>query len=46
MALVARLFGTPASVIPPSLADFHDYFAGELAGETITVTPRRETSPR
>jgi uncharacterized protein (DUF2236 family) len=39
MALVARLFGTPASVIPPSLADFREYFAGEIDGETITVTP-------
>jgi uncharacterized protein (DUF2236 family) len=25
MALVARVFGTPADVIPPSLADFRDY---------------------
>jgi uncharacterized protein (DUF2236 family) len=39
MALVARLFGTPASVIPPSLADFRDYFAAQIAGETIAVTP-------
>jgi uncharacterized protein (DUF2236 family) len=39
MALVARLFGTPAAVIPRTLADFHDYFAAQLAGETITVTP-------
>ena len=39
MALVARLFGTPVAVIPPSLADFHDYFAAQVAGETITVTP-------
>jgi uncharacterized protein (DUF2236 family) len=29
MALVARLFGTPASVIPPSLPEFHDYFAAD-----------------
>jgi uncharacterized protein (DUF2236 family) len=27
MKLVARLFGTPAAVIPRSLADFRDYFA-------------------
>jgi uncharacterized protein (DUF2236 family) len=39
MALVARLFGTPDAVIPRSLADFRDYFAAQLAGETITVTP-------
>jgi uncharacterized protein (DUF2236 family) len=38
MALVARLFGTPASVIPRSLADFRDYFAAQVASETITVT--------
>lgn len=43
MALVARLFGTPADVIPPSLAEFREYFAEELAGATITVTaPARE----
>jgi uncharacterized protein (DUF2236 family) len=39
MALVARLFGTPTSVIPRSLADFREYFAAQIAGETITVTP-------
>ena len=39
MALVARLFGTPAAVIPRSLADFRDYFAAQLAGKAITVTP-------
>jgi uncharacterized protein (DUF2236 family) len=39
MALVARLFGTPGAAIPRSLADFHDYLAAQLAGETITVTP-------
>jgi len=45
MALVGRLFGTPASVIPPSLADFRDYFDAEIAGETITVTaPAREVA--
>jgi uncharacterized protein (DUF2236 family) len=39
MALVARLFGTPAAVIPPSLADFKEYFAAQIAsGGTITVT--------
>jgi uncharacterized protein (DUF2236 family) len=45
MALVARLFGTPASVLPPSLAEFRDYFAAQLAGETITVTaPAKEVA--
>lgn len=39
MALVARLFGTPDAVIPRSLAEFRDYFASQLAGKTITVTP-------
>jgi uncharacterized protein (DUF2236 family) len=39
MALVARLFGVPAAVIPRSLADFRDYFAAQLAGKAITVTP-------
>jgi uncharacterized protein (DUF2236 family) len=39
MALVARLFGTPAAVIPRSLADFRDYFAAQLAGKAITATP-------
>jgi uncharacterized protein (DUF2236 family) len=38
MALVARLFGTPAAVIPRSLADFREYFAAEINGETIEVT--------
>jgi uncharacterized protein (DUF2236 family) len=45
MALVARLFGTPASVIPRSLADFRDYFAAQVAGETIAVTaPAKEVA--
>jgi uncharacterized protein (DUF2236 family) len=39
MGLVARLFGTPDAVLPRSLGDFHDYFASQLAGTTITVTP-------
>jgi uncharacterized protein (DUF2236 family) len=39
MKLVARLFGTTAAVIPRSLADFRDYFAAQLAGKAITVTP-------
>jgi uncharacterized protein (DUF2236 family) len=45
MALVARLFGTPASVIPRSLADFRDYFAAQIGGETIAVTaPAKEVA--
>jgi uncharacterized protein (DUF2236 family) len=45
MSLVARLFGTPASVIPCTFADFRDYFSAQLAGETITVTaPAREVA--
>jgi len=45
MALVARLFGTPASVIPRALADFRDYFAAQVASETITVTaPAKEVA--
>jgi uncharacterized protein (DUF2236 family) len=43
MALVARLFGTPADVIPPTLGDFREYFTGQLRGDVITVTePGRE----
>ena len=38
MALVARLFGTPADVMPPTLADFRDYFSAQIGGETIAVT--------
>lgn len=38
MAVVAGLFGTPASVIPPTLRDFRDYFATQLGGGPITVT--------
>ncbi len=39
MVLVARLFGTPAAIIPSSLAQFREYFETQLVGETITVTP-------
>jgi uncharacterized protein (DUF2236 family) len=43
MAVVARLFGTPAGVIPETLEDFRAYFDAELAGATIAVTePARE----
>jgi uncharacterized protein (DUF2236 family) len=45
MALVARLFGTPASILPPTLADFREYFAAEIASDTIAVTaPAREVA--
>lgn len=45
MALVACLFGTPTSVIPPSLADFREYFAAQIAGETIAITaPAKEVA--
>jgi uncharacterized protein (DUF2236 family) len=38
MALVAELFGTPASVIPPALADFREYLRAGWRG-------RRSRSP-
>jgi uncharacterized protein (DUF2236 family) len=45
MAVVARLFGTPASVIPPSLAEFREYFEAQIGGETISVTaPARKVA--
>ena len=43
MATVATLFGTPPEVIPPDLAQFRSYLAGQLACSTVTVTaPARE----
>jgi uncharacterized protein (DUF2236 family) len=39
MAVVARLFGTPADVIPRSLREFRAYFHEQLGDGTITVTP-------
>jgi uncharacterized protein (DUF2236 family) len=45
MALVAELFGTPASVIPRALADFREYLMAELAGPRLAVTrPAREVA--
>jgi uncharacterized protein (DUF2236 family) len=38
MALVARLFGTPADMIPPTLAEFRAYVRDELSGRNIVVT--------
>jgi uncharacterized protein (DUF2236 family) len=37
MALVARIFGTPAGVLPPTLADFHEYLRAELDGRDLCV---------
>jgi uncharacterized protein (DUF2236 family) len=39
MALVARLFGVPASDVPAHLADFREYVDAKLAGREICVTP-------
>jgi uncharacterized protein (DUF2236 family) len=45
MALVARLFGTPGNVIPPTLASFREYLRGELASPRICVTgPARDVA--
>jgi len=45
MSQVARIFGTPASVIPRRLADFRDYFEAQIKGTTIAVTePAREVA--
>jgi uncharacterized protein (DUF2236 family) len=38
MALVARIFGTPADVIPSSLADFRGYLDDRLRSPEIQVT--------
>lgn len=38
MGLVSELFGMPASVLPPTLAEFREYLAAEIGGATITVT--------
>jgi len=43
MALVARLFGTPATVLPRTLPEFRDYFGAQVDGGDICVTrPARE----
>jgi uncharacterized protein (DUF2236 family) len=45
MALVARLFGLPASTVPPRLADFREYVDAQLEGREICVTdPAREVA--
>jgi uncharacterized protein (DUF2236 family) len=38
MATVARIFGAPAEVIPPTLSEFRDYFATMLGCDEIVVT--------
>jgi uncharacterized protein (DUF2236 family) len=38
MAVVARLFGVPASVLPGSLAGFRSYFRAQLEAPHIAVT--------
>ncbi len=38
MALVARLFGTPGKVIPPTLTAFREYLRDEFASPRICVT--------
>jgi uncharacterized protein (DUF2236 family) len=38
MALVARIFGTPADAIPATLGEFRLYFAERLASSEICVT--------
>lgn len=39
MCLVARIFGTPAGVLPGSLAEFRAWFRETVAGGSIVVTP-------
>jgi uncharacterized protein (DUF2236 family) len=39
MVTVAQLFGTPATVIPRTVADFRDYVAAQIGSRTVTVTP-------
>jgi uncharacterized protein (DUF2236 family) len=43
MSLVARLFGTPADVVPPSLAAFREYFQTQLeSGDIVITQPARD----
>jgi ER-bound oxygenase mpaB/B'/Rubber oxygenase, catalytic domain len=45
MALVARLFETPAAVIPARLTDFREYLCAQLSGPHLRVTdPAREVA--
>jgi uncharacterized protein (DUF2236 family) len=43
MSLVARLFGTPASVLPRSYGEFVAYWGTQLRSEAITVTEPART---
>jgi uncharacterized protein (DUF2236 family) len=43
MSLVARLFGTPASVLPRSYREFVAYWDSQLRSDTITVTQPART---
>jgi uncharacterized protein (DUF2236 family) len=45
MSIVARLFGTPADVLPAGYGEFRAYFEAELSSGAITVTaPAREVA--
>src|SRR5262245_53552901 len=45
MALVARIFGTPADVIPPTLADFRSYLHERFSSPELGVTePARQVA--
>ena len=45
MALVARIFGTPEEIIPPTFAGFRVYLSEQLASSQICVTePAREVA--
>jgi uncharacterized protein (DUF2236 family) len=45
MNLVARLFGTPAEVLPAGYGEFRAYFDDRIQSDTITVThPAREVA--
>jgi uncharacterized protein (DUF2236 family) len=45
MSLVARIFGTPAEVLPPTLGDFRRYLAERFAGPELVVTePARQVA--
>jgi uncharacterized protein (DUF2236 family) len=45
MNLVARLFGTPAQILPGSYREFQAYFDDQLRGDAIGVTrPAREVA--
>jgi uncharacterized protein (DUF2236 family) len=39
MRVVGRLLGVPGAVLPRTLREFREYFAAQIAGPEITVTP-------